>query len=205
MAEAGCDRIHFGVEVGNDRMMQVIRKNTNVERVKKAFTAAKVAGLERLAYFIVGQQTETADDVNDTMNLAKALNPDYVHFTVFCPYPGTEIYMRGLDEEIIKQDVWSEFALNPVPGFELPVWEENFTRAELREMLVKCYKSFYLRPGYIVKKALNVRSAGEFTRKARAGISVLTMRPNQKVYDDDLIEKIRYVVPGASYQPHTGN
>ena len=204
MTEAGCDRIHFGVECGNDRMMKEIRKNTNVERVRKAFAAAREVGLERLAYFIIGQQTETAEDIQDSINLAKSLDPDYVHFTIFCPYPGTEIYMRGLENGIIKEDVWRKLAVDPEPGFELPVWEEIFTREELREMLVKCYKGFYLRPGYVIKKLGSVRSAAELGRKARAGLSVFTMTPNQKVYEASMFEKVRRLVPGASYDVHTG-
>ena len=204
MAEAGCDRIHFGVECGNDRMMKEIRKNTNVERVRGAFAAARDVGLERLAYFIIGQQTEMAEDINDSVNLAKSLDPDYVHFTIFCPYPGTEIYMKGLENGVIKEDVWRKLAVDPKPGFELPVWEENFSRKELREMLVKCYKGFYLRPGYVLKKLQRVRSFGEFGRKARAGISVFTMTPNQTVYGDSIMNKVRQIVPGASYDVHTG-
>lgn len=204
MAEAGCDRIHYGVEVGNDRMMKEIRKNTNVERVKAAFEAARQAGMERLAYFIIGQQTETAEDIEDTMRLARELKPNYVHFTIFCPYPGTEIYFKGLESGVIKQDVWRDLAVDPQAGFELPVWEENFTRAELREMLVKCYKSFYLRPGYILKSLGNIQSAGEFMRKAKAGLSVVTMNPNQKVYDKDFGGSVKKLVPGASYDTFTG-
>ncbi len=204
MVEAGCDRIHFGVESGNDRMMREIRKNTTVAKVKAAFDAAKEINLERLAYFIIGQQTETMEDIEDTMKLAQELNPDYVHFTIFCPYPGTEIYMRGLKEGIIKEDVWQKFAENPAAGFELPVWEENFTRQELREILIKCYKSFYLRPTYIMRKALQVRSVGEFARKARAGMSVISMTPNQKVYDEKMLAKIKRTVPNSSYDAFTG-
>ncbi len=204
MAEAGCDRIHFGVECGNDRMMRVIRKNTTVEKVTRAFDAAKEVGLERLAYFIIGQQTETADDIADTIRLAKALNPNYVHFTIFCPYPGTEIYQQGLESGVIKEDVWRNLALNPSQGFELPVWEENFSRAELKDMLVKCYKSFYLRPGYIARNLLRIRSSGEFARKARAGMSVFTMKPNQKVFEEGLGVKVRKLIPGLPIDTHTG-
>lgn len=71
-------------------------------------------------------------------------------------------------------------------------------------MLVKCYKSFYLRPNYILRKAMDVRSLGEFARKARAGASVLTMRPNQKLYEDSMITRVRKLVPGASYEVNTG-
>jgi radical SAM superfamily enzyme YgiQ (UPF0313 family) len=204
MAEAGCDRIHYGVESGNDRMMKEIRKNTNVEKVKKAVQFTKDVGMEVLTYFIIGQQTETAADIEDTMRLARELDPNYVHFTIFCPYPGTEIYMKGLESGIIKEDVWRKFAENPQPGYELPVWEENFSRQELREMLVKCYKSFYLRPGYVIRNLTRIRTPGELRRKVRAGLSVLTMTPNQTVYGKGIRAKARDLVPGSPIEVHTG-
>jgi radical SAM superfamily enzyme YgiQ (UPF0313 family) len=198
MREAGCDRIHFGVEVGNDRMMRVIRKNTTVERVKTAFAAAKKARMETLGYFMIGQQTETAADIEDTLRLARTLNPTYAHFTIFCPYPGTEIYAQALERGVLKTDVWRDFVRNPRPDFELPVWEEHFTRDELRRMLVRMYKAFYMRPGYVLRSLTRVRSSAEFGRKARAGLSVFTMTPNQKLYAETI-----QPVPGAAYRSNS--
>ncbi len=202
MADAGCDRIHYGVESGNDRMLKVIKKNSNVERLKSAFKWTREAGMETLAYFIIGQQTERASDIQDSMDLARELNPNYAHFTVFCPYPGTAIYSQGLESGIIKEDVWANFAKDPRAGFELPVWEEIFTRAELREMLVKCYKSFYLRPSYVIKGLTRVRGIGELRRKLRAGLSVVTMDPDDVVFDEKIAEQVRDIVPHSAIDVH---
>jgi radical SAM superfamily enzyme YgiQ (UPF0313 family) len=197
MADAGCDRVHYGVESGNDRMMKVIKKNHSVERVENAFRWTHEVGMETLAYFIIGQQTETASDIQDSIDLAKRLVPNYVHFTIFCPYPGTAIYEEGLERGILERDVWREFSEAPTPGFELPVWQENFTRQELREMLVRCYQSFYVRPGYILRSVARIRSLGEFRRKFRAGLSVLLMSPSDRVFDEKMARQVREVVPIA--------
>ncbi len=202
MSAAGCDRIHYGVESGNDRMLKVIRKNSNIARLKDAFRWTRDAGMETLAYFIIGQQTETASDIQDSMDLARELKPNYAHFTVFCPYPGTEIYARGLESGVIKEDVWGNFAADPRPGFELPVWEENFTRAELREILVKCYKSFYLRPSFVLKGLASVRGLGELRRKVSAGLSVISMNPNDKVFSEKIAEQVKDVVPNSPIDVH---
>ena len=180
-------------------MMKVIRKNHSVEKVKNALKWTNEVGMETLAYFIIGQQTETAEDIQMSVDLAKSLNPNYVHFTIFCPYPGTQIYGEGLESGVIKEDVWGSFAADPKPGFELPVWEENFTRAELREMLVKCYKGFYLRPGYLLKSAVRIRSFGEFKRKFKAGLSVIGMSPNDKVFNKKMQAQVDAVVPRGQY------
>lgn len=203
MAEAGCDRIHYGVESGNDRMLKVIRKNTTIEKIKRAVKNTKESGMEVLTYFIIGQQTETMSDIQDSIDLAQDLNPNYAHFTVFCPYPGTQIYMEGLERGLIKEDVWKKFAKDPLDGFELPVWEENFTRAELRQLLVRCYKEFYLRPGYVIRNIARIRSMGEFKRKIRAGLSVLTMTSNQKLFNKKIAAQVRTVVPHSPIDIHT--
>ena len=204
MKQAGCDRIHYGVECGNDRMLKVIKKNMTIAKVREVIGQTKSANMEVLCYFIIGQQTETAADISDTMNLARELDPNYAHFTVFCPYPGTEIYNQGLKSGTIKEDVWRKFSLNPHDGFELPVWEENFTRHELREMLVHCYKAFYLRPLYIARNLLRVRRFGELKRKLKAGLSVISMTANQKLYDPaKMMRRTRELVPSASYDLHS--
>ncbi len=200
MKQAGCDRIHYGVECGNDRMLKVIKKNATIARVRQAVGWTRQVGMEVLCYFIIGQQTETAADIADSMSLARALNPNYVHFTIFCPYPGTEIYFEGLKRGVIKEDVWRKFSQDPRDGFELPVWEENFTRQELREMLVKCYKAFYLRPAFLARSLLRVRGFGELKRKMRAGLSVITMKANQQLYDpSDMLRRSKQIVPMSSY------
>tara|TARA_B100000686_G_scaffold354960_1_gene468519 strand:+ start:6809 stop:8278 length:1470 start_codon:yes stop_codon:yes gene_type:complete len=179
MKRAGCDRIHYGVESGNDRMLKVIKKNMNVRKVREIFKETRKAGIEALAYFIIGQQTETLSDIQDSIDLAKDIQPDYCHFTIFCPYPATEIYETGLSRGVIKQDVWREFSKSPRPGFELPVWEEIFTRRELYELIVKCYKSFYTRPSYMMKRMLSIRSFGELKRKTKAGMDILRMSSSE--------------------------
>ncbi len=184
MSNAGCERIHYGVESGNNRMLKLIRKNTTVDKVEQVFKWTREAGMDTLAYFIVGQQTETAKDIQDTITLAKRLKPDYVHFAIFCPYPGTEIYQQGLERGIVKSDVWREFARNPKNDFEIPFWEENFSGDELREIIVKCYKSFYVRPGYLLQRLSKIRRFGEFKRKLKAGWGVMTMTPRQKLNSD---------------------
>lgn len=49
-----------------------------------------------------------------------------------------------------------------------------------------------------------IRGFGELKRKARAGLSVVTMSANQKLYDEsDMARKARIVIPHASYEVHS--
>jgi len=176
LKKAGCVAIHYGVEAGNDNILKVIKKGFTVKKVEEIFKLTKRLGIETLAYFMIGLPTENLEYIQDTFDLVKKLKPGYAHFTIFSPYPGTEFYCLGLEKGIIKKDVWKEFAQNPKEGFKIPVWEENFNREQLYEMIVKFYKSFYLRPSYILSRSIKARSIEELIKKARAGLSVLTMK-----------------------------
>lgn len=180
LKKAGCLAIHYGVEAGNDKILQMLKKGFTVDKVKEVFKLTRRLGIETLAYFMIGLPSENARDIQDTFDLAKELRPDYAHFTIFSPYPGTELYYLGLERGIIKTDIWREFASHPQEGFKIPVWEENFTRDELYEMIVRFYKLFYLKPAYLFSRLRKVRSASELIRKARAGLSVVAMK-KQKV------------------------
>lgn len=204
MKDAGCDRIHYGVECGNNRMLKVIKKNTTVEKVEQVVGWTKDLGMEILTYFIFGQQTETAKDFQDTIDFAKRLDPNYVHFTIFCPYPATETYFEGLKSGILRKDVWKEFATRPTEDFDLPFWEENFSADELRQWLVRAYREFYLRPSYVIKNLAKVRSLGELSRKVRAGLSVVTLKASKKDLETlSIRKKVRDIVPLASYDVYS--
>ena len=184
LKKAGCVAIHYGVEAGNDRILKIIKKGFTIKKVKEIFSLTRKVGFNILAYFMIGLPSETKEDIQDTFDLAKELTPDYVHFTIFSPYPGTELYYKGLDRGVIKTDIWREFARYPCEGFKVPVWEENFTREELYKFIVKFYKRFYLCPAYLFSQIRKLNSFNEFKKKVKAGVSVLTMRK-------DSVDKLR--------------
>jgi radical SAM superfamily enzyme YgiQ (UPF0313 family) len=125
---------------------------------------------------MIGSPTETKDDIYATFKVIKMLNPDYVHMTILTPFPGTRIYFDGLKKGIIKRDYWKEFARSPRSDFVPPHWNEFFTREELNNLLIEGYQKFYVRPSYIFKSVLKVRSLSELKKKAVAGIKVFGMK-----------------------------
>lgn len=172
LKKAGCERIHYGVESGNPEILKVLRKGITIEQAKKAFEMTKEVGIDTLAYFILGSPRETKSEMLESIRFAKELDPDFAHFTVMAPFPATPLYDMGIKECVLERDYWKEFVENPTKDFVPPLWEENMRREELIKMLEYAYKSFYIRPGYIIKEVLKVKSFREFKRKAKAGLKI---------------------------------
>ncbi len=173
LAMARCERIHFGVEAGTDKILKVLRKGITVEDARNAFRWARKAGISTLAYFMIGSPGETREDILQTICLAKELNPDFVHITMTTPFPSTELYREGLEKGIWKEDFWKSFAINPVKGFRPFHCEQQLCEEELEELLEYAYKSFYGRPLYVVKQMTKIRSFRELRRKLKAGLKIL--------------------------------
>lgn len=170
---AGCQRIHYGVEAGTQKILNVLRKGITLEMAEKAFKLTKKIGIQTLAYFMIGSPTETKEDILETIKFMKKLNPDYTHIAITTPYPSTDLYRMYLEQKVPSYDCWKKFAENPTPGFQPPFWEKELSKKELFSLLKKAYRSFYMRPGYILKKIIQIKSARELWTKAKAGLNIL--------------------------------
>ncbi|MFH1623699.1 MAG: radical SAM protein [Pseudomonadota bacterium] len=175
LKKAGCKRISYGVEAGTEKVLKALKKGTTVEQSEKAIKMTRELGITTLADFMLGSPEEDREDIKKTIDFALKLKPDFAQFTITTPYPATELYRQGLESGVIKEDYWKKFAENPDENFETPVWEEILPKEELMGLLNTAYGSFYLRPGYIMRNILKVRSFGEFRRKARAGLKVFRL------------------------------
>lgn len=173
---AGLARVHFGVESGDPDILRSLKKGITIAQAREAFAAARAAGLETLAYFMVGLPGETEVTLARTLALARELDPDFVHFAALIPFPGTPLYADALARGIIKRDVWAEFAAAPSPGFAPPLWEENLKTAEIRAALLALYRGFYRRPRVILRRLRRTRSLAGLWRGARMGARVLFPR-----------------------------
>ncbi len=175
LRRAGCRAVHYGVEAGSERILKRLDKGITISRVKEVFRLTRKTGMDTLAYFMIGNPGEQSEDIAKSLDLAKQIKPDFMHMTVFTPFPATRLYQEALQLGLIPRDVWREFAADPRPDFIPPIWPENFTREELHKIIAASYKGFYLRPGYVFRRLLRLRSFSEFKRKAKAGLSVLRM------------------------------
>ena len=174
MKEAGCKRVAFGIESGVQSILDGIKKGINLEQVRKAVKLTKKAGIEIIAYFILGLPGETKDLSEQTIRFAKELNPDYVKFNLAVPYPGTEMYDQALKDGLIQSMDWERFtSFSSMTAYEPIYTPKGMVPAELMKLQKTALKEFYMRPSYILKRILKLRSKRELMNVLRAGLSLI--------------------------------
>ncbi|MEK6886800.1 MAG: radical SAM protein [Nanoarchaeota archaeon] len=92
MKKIGIDQIGMGVEVGNDKMLKIIKKGESLADIEKAIREILRLKFDLQLYFVIGNQYETAKDVEDSFNLALKYPISDVHFYNPLPFPGSELF-----------------------------------------------------------------------------------------------------------------
>ena len=100
LKRAGARLFCVGIESGDQATLDRMRKNLRIERIRQFFRDARQAGILIHGCFLVGLPGETRDTMNQTLSLAKELNPDTAQFFPLMVYPGTEAYRWAQAEEL---------------------------------------------------------------------------------------------------------
>jgi anaerobic magnesium-protoporphyrin IX monomethyl ester cyclase len=142
MRAAGCLRVFFGIESGNDSILGVMKKQFTVGQARKAVGIFRRVGIQTGAFFILGYPGETEDTVLDTVNFASSLPLDYLSFTFPYPIPGTPLFERVKDKMLCEE--WTEPG-----GFHLVkhrlTFRSQFSENKLKFAIFKGMMQHYLR------------------------------------------------------------
>ena len=158
MKKAGCYSLSFGMESGNQKTLDWIGKNLDFATLEKAFSACRYAGLESVAFIIIGFPNETREDTDNTINVLKKLKPDVVDFHVLIPLPGTKVYEELKRDNLLLETDWSKYNFHNLPVFQTPY----LSRYEIFEEYRRAYRKYHLRPAFITRRLLKMRSKQDF-------------------------------------------
>jgi radical SAM superfamily enzyme YgiQ (UPF0313 family) len=147
MKEAGCVSVWFGVESGSQEVLDEMQKDISTSQTERAVAWVRELGLQPVPNVLLGFPGETKESAQKTIDFVEKLCPDNIaFFNVATPLPGTPLYDR------VKKNGWlrvSDFNYYDcmTPIFETP----SLSMKELGNLYEQAFRSFYLRPLYLVR------------------------------------------------------
>ena len=142
MKESGCVMIAPGIESGNDQILLNIDKKLTVSIIREKVSMLSRIGIRVWGYFVLGFPGETAETIDQTINLALELPLEIAHFGIATPYYGTKFYDQCVEEEWLRAINWEDYDQNTKVAFEYPDLKVNVLLKKLKQ----AYWKFYFRP-----------------------------------------------------------
>lgn len=152
MKEAGCHLIMYGFEVGNQKILENLKKKTDLSQAKTAMKLTKKAGINTLGLFMLGMPGETKLTCEETISFAKELDCDIAKFNLAVPYPGSELFEDYKVKVGEKQEDWEKFiGWNDWSGLGPLYIPDGMNAQELVHLQRKAMFQFYVRPKIILR------------------------------------------------------
>ncbi|MBF0244645.1 MAG: cobalamin-dependent protein [Planctomycetes bacterium] len=166
MRRAGCWYISFGIESGNQAILDRINKRTTLVQIRQAVIAARAAGITVKGFFMVGHPGETRATLVDTVRFALDLPLDDISVTMFTPFPGSAIHAQAAEFGTYDPD-WSRMNLLNAVFVPHGLTVDDLVAAQ-REMLRRFYRRPRIMANYLWRLARNPALCRGFWQGLRA-------------------------------------
>jgi radical SAM superfamily enzyme YgiQ (UPF0313 family) len=147
LRKAGCWMLAMGIETESEDIRKTMVKRLERQKIQTAIDNMRDAGIRSFAFFIFGYPGESLATINQTIDYAIELNPDFANFYPAVPYPGTELYNKVVREGLLVEEDWSRmeysYYLLRGNGLDEQVVMDAINRAKRR---------FFMRPKYIASR-----------------------------------------------------
>jgi len=179
MVKANCRMIYFGIESGNQKVLDYYNKQATPEQAEVAVKNARKAGVDVIVgSFILGAPNETRQEIQNTLKFAEKLEVDIPQFNILAAFPGTDIWDELKMKGLLNEDQYWE------TGILVPNFSPNAVPCEeIERMIHEKYRHFLLRPSYILTQGLRM-----LTSSYRFNLLI-----NNLTRIDTIAESVRYI------------
>ncbi len=168
MRRAGCWVVAYGVESGDQQMLDLMKKKATVEQAREAIRLTREAGIRSSVYLLMGLPWETPETLERNVKFGQELMPDFLEIFYTYPFPGTEYRKIAEEKGLLRAgEIPEEAYSSPAIGGMF------LTREQLGDLRRRALRRIYLRPGYIWRTLRAARSWKERANYLRAGFATL--------------------------------
>lgn len=178
MVKAGCDYVAYGIESGDQEIINRIHKKISLDDIRRAVRLSKDAGLTVAGFFMFGLIGDSEESMQKTIDFAKELDVDVALFNIATPYPGTKMWEEIEEKGKLLSVSWDDYhhtsgkMMYKLSGTAEPEVVNYYYR--------KANRDFYFRLKFIKKYLKQLTSWGDIVRILRGAKRVIYSSMHQK-------------------------
>jgi len=147
MKQAGINWLAYGFESASDLVRRGVGKKTAQETIKRAVEMTHAAGIYIIANFIFGLPDDTFETMQETLDMAKEFNFEYVNFYTAMAYPGSRLYEDALRDGIRLPEKWHGYA--QLSEETLPMPSKYLSSADILRFRDNAFNEYFSNPRYL--------------------------------------------------------
>lgn len=147
MRRAGIRWLGFGIESASERVRDLAAKSFGPNDIKKTLEKVRAAGINFGANFIFGLPEDTFETMQETLDLAIELCPDWANFYCAMAYPGSKLYQTALAEKIRLPENWIGYSQHAYETLPLPT--KYVSAGEILQFRDEAFHTFFTHPRYL--------------------------------------------------------
>ncbi len=176
MRKAGVKSIEYGIESGNQEILNYYDKKITLDQVRRAVKLSKKAGFLTIGNFILGAPIETESQMDDSIAFAKEINLDFAFFYPFSYLKGSDLWEDAYREGIVQEN--DLFLLNNSRDGLGTMSLEAF-----RNKITEAYHRFYFSPRYFFSQLFRQLFVYRNFRVFYAGLKLFLQQKQGSVFD----------------------
>jgi anaerobic magnesium-protoporphyrin IX monomethyl ester cyclase len=146
MKRAHCWVIAYGVETGNESLLEKMNKKTTLDDARRALRLTRQAGIKSSIYLLFGFPWDTPDSLREDIDFAIELDADFLEIFYVYPFPGTPLYDFATSHGLLEPNTY------PAAAYSQPAMPSlSLSLEALRVARRKAMRRFYLRPRFILR------------------------------------------------------
>jgi len=147
MKRAGINWLAYGFESASEKVRQSVAKKTRQDTTNKAVEMTRAAGIYIIANFIFGLPDDDLETMQETLDMAKGFNFEYVNFYTAMAYPGSRLYDDALQDGIKLPRKWHGYA--QLSEETLPMASKYLSSADILRFRDNAFYEYFSNPRYL--------------------------------------------------------
>lgn len=147
MKKAGINWIALGIESANSVVRDGSLKQMKTMDIRSVVRKIKDAGIRVMGNFIFGLPDDTLKTMEETLDLAKDLNCEFVNFYCAMAYPGSKLYKIALEQKWDLPRAWHAFSQHSYEASPLPT--KYLSANEVLRFRDNAFHGYFENPHYL--------------------------------------------------------